>query len=74
MTVRYSKIKSKYQRVAEQVPRRIQKVLKRLISDENGLPELISNDRQIFQNQAQIPNGCPTGTQEAPKGAQNVDF
>ena len=36
--------------------------------------KLTSNDCRIFPNQAQIPNGCPTGTQEAPKGAQKIDF
>ena len=59
---------------AQQVPRKLQKVLKKSISDENELLELISNDRQIFQNYAQIPKGCPTGAQKVLKGAQKVDF
>ena len=50
MTVRYSKIKPKYQMAAHQVHRKLQKVLKTSISNENGLPELTSND---------IPKLCP---------------
>ena len=50
MTVEYSQIKLKYQMAAQQVPRSLQKVLKKSISLENDLLELISNDRQIFQN------------------------
>ena len=44
MTVEYSQIKLKYQMAAQQVPRKLQKVLKTWISNENGLPELTSND------------------------------
>ena len=56
MIVRYSKIKpSKYQMAAQQVHRTLQKVLKRLISNENELPESLPNhpntiDLQIFPN------------------------
>ena len=40
MIVEYSQIKLKYQMAAQQVPRRLQKVLKKSISYENELLEL----------------------------------
>ena len=57
LTVRYSQIKPKYQMAAEQVPSKLQKVLKTSISDENGLPELISNDiPKLSPNTKVLPN------------------
>ena len=29
---------------------------------------------ELISNNHQIPKGCPTGAQEAPKGGQKVDF